>query len=266
MEMPEPKIIQLTQEDKDKRETVASLKEIIIKNIIAQCISKKSTAADLITLANNVKKLPKDLQEEIFKYLVKNEAPFQKQIEDKIKVTVHTPYVQAAIRNGFTDIAKILLEAGANPDQKEYHTFFIDHEIRKLDRHSPLEETIENNDLVHAQLLLSYRANINAHILRSIIPWKEAKHMWSDVTLLHYAAFHGNHKIVKFLLDNGADKTLKTNTDPYQTRYTAFEIAFEKDHDECCKLLDPSYKSHADIIAAKNYGLSDLLDLLDLFL
>ncbi len=82
MEMPEPKVIQLTQEDKDKPATIASLMDIAIKNIIAQFTSKETRATDLVALIKKIKALPEDIQAHFHHFIFNNEAPLLEEINN----------------------------------------------------------------------------------------------------------------------------------------------------------------------------------------
>lgn len=114
-----------------------------------------------------------------------------------------TPLSLAAFFNE-TEIAKLLLENGANPNLQATNPS----KVNAL--HSAVAK--ENYDL--CLLLIKYGINVNATQIQS-------------VTALHSAAHRGNLKIVKLLVENGAEINLKMNNGD-----TAISIAEKDKHKE----------------------------------
>ena len=93
--------------------------------------------------------------------------------------------IHLAVVQGFTDVAKSLLECGAKADAVEYNS-----------GKTVLHVAAESDRLDMVKLLIAYNANINA-----IIPTTQE-------TPLHLAASHGYSQIVKYLVD-GRDPSMR---------------------------------------------------------
>ena len=114
------------------------------------------------------------------------ESPLYLAIGDKSNAECDGTHLKTEFREGQTELAKTLLQAGANPNLPS--TLLL---------HTPLMEAARTGDIVLAKLLLQKGADIHA---RSD----------SGMTALHFAAAEGSPEMVKLLLNNGALPNLST--------------------------------------------------------
>ena len=80
------------------------------------------------------------------------------------------------------NMATILLQKGVNVNQPQA-------------KYPPLLVAIKQNDLVLLDLLLQYKADVNARFMKGN----------QELSIFHYAARHGRLEIIKHLIEHGAD-------------------------------------------------------------
>lgn len=163
--------------------------------------------------------------------------------EDDSKVlallTVHP--LNLAIENNHAVMTELLLQRGADPNQK----YFLGHEISIV--------PLENNDCL--QVLLSFGADPDSYNRSGITTLMKACKQdmveaaktlllyGADVNktchpkldqkrALHYAVMKGNIEMIKILLDAGAD-----TRQPEEFRFPPLEFAVAHDKLEVCKVL-----------------------------
>ena len=119
------------------------------------------------------------------------ESPLYLAIGDKSNAECDGTHLKTEFREGQTELAKTLLQAGANPNLPS--TLLL---------HTPLMEAARTGDIVLAKLLLQKGADIHA---RSD----------SGMTALHFAAAESTPKMVKLLLAQGATPNLATTSEGF---------------------------------------------------
>ena len=119
------------------------------------------------------------------------ESPLYLAIGDKSNAECDGTHLKTEFREGQTELAKTLLQAGANPNLPS--TLLL---------HTPLMEAARTGDIVLAKLLLQKGADIHA---RSD----------SGMTALHFAAAESTPKMVKLLLTQGATPNLATTSEGF---------------------------------------------------
>lgn len=140
--------------------------------------------------------------------------------------------LRTAMRVGNTEIARLLLRAGADVHQK------IPAGIGSQKGDTVLMETIGHyavhRDIAAIRLLLDFGANPND---RNEMDYQEDQERrggpWQGYSVLSYAARHGFHDIVTLLLERGADPTL-SRTDGV----TAYDLALREKHPKTAALLN----------------------------
>lgn len=120
------------------------------------------------------------------------------------------------------ELAKLLLEHGADPNQKRtcprkysYHDY--DGDVRSsstAEEYSPISDTIwSTKDTAMLKLLLSYGGNPNSCEKRAIVKTDENKKTWlcgyAKYNPILDALFYSNSEFIQILLDNGADPNIK---------------------------------------------------------
>ncbi|MGK7392745.1 MAG: ankyrin repeat domain-containing protein [Candidatus Cyclobacteriaceae bacterium M2_1C_046] len=113
-----------------------------------------------------------------------------------------------------TEIAKLLLENGANPNL----------EATNPSKVNALHSAVAKENYELCKLLIEYGVNINATQMQ-------------NVTALHSAAHRGNLKLVKLLVESGAKINLKMDNGD-----TAISIAEKDDHKEVKRYLEGKLK------------------------
>ncbi|MBQ4593330.1 MAG: ankyrin repeat domain-containing protein [Akkermansia sp.] len=119
------------------------------------------------------------------------ESPLYLAIGDKSNAECDGTHLKTEFREGQTELAKTLLQAGASPNLPS--TLLL---------HTPLMEAARTGDIVLAKLLLQKGADIHA---RSD----------SGMTALHFAAAESTPKMVKLLLAQGATPNLATTSEGF---------------------------------------------------
>lgn len=119
------------------------------------------------------------------------ESPLYLAIGDKSNAECDGTHLKTEFREGQTELAKTLLQAGAAPNLPS--TLLL---------HTPLMEAARTGDIVLAKLLLQKGADIHA---RSD----------SGMTALHFAAAESTPKMVKLLLAQGATPNLATTSEGF---------------------------------------------------
>ena len=203
--------------------------------------------------------------------------------EDQRYEPSETPLMVAVINEQF-DIAKLLLENGANPNDKD-----------RLNRTSLHVASVSYNDdetiVEIAKLLLSHGVNISARanylgdkpgdapaltVLMTAASWGNNELVKLllenganvndkdrfDRTALHLAAQHAYIKVIKLLVENGANISLKAMRDGNNTvdKFTPLMFAVESggsDRYEAVKFLlekgaNPNEETHPEGITALN--------------
>lgn len=110
---------------------------------------------------------------------------------------------------GHFSVIKLLLEKGTDPNIASNNTFKV----------APIHSACAISHFEIAELLIKYRANVNAKQMRGVTP-------------LHSAAHHGQTKLVKLLIDNGADINAKMDDGR-----TPLIMANEKNFQETAELI-----------------------------
>lgn len=111
-----------------------------------------------------------------------------------------TPLLIAA-KNGRADIAKVLIEAGANTEAFDL-----------VWKRTPLHQAVLGNHIETVSILLTAGANSNAND-------------WEGKTPLHYAAQYCHPEIVQLLLDNNANCFIKSRATLTTVAATPRELA-----------------------------------------
>lgn len=138
--------------------------------------------------------------------------------------------LQMAVYFNKKDNVELLLQAGANANLQDglgtplNHLGAIYHQKDEFIKEwRPKKKTVPeicDDEIEIVKLLLKYKIDIN----------KQDKVALR--TALHNAAFWGNYKLVKLLLDNGADKSIKDKINK-----TPLDLAIEGNHSEAIELL-----------------------------
>jgi ankyrin repeat protein len=138
--------------------------------------------------------------------------------------------LHSAVYREKKDNVELLLQAGANANLQDSlgtplnHLGAIYHlEDEFIKEWRPKKKTVPeiyDNEIEIVKLLLKYQADINEQDKVGLY------------TPLHNAAFWGDYKLVKFLLDNGADKSIKDRFNK-----TPLGLAVEGKHSEAIELL-----------------------------
>jgi uncharacterized protein len=110
---------------------------------------------------------------------------------------------------GHFSIVKLLLENGANPNIPSNNQFKV----------TPLHSACAISHFEIAELLIDYKADVNAKQMQEISP-------------LHSASHNGQTKLVKLLIDNGAVINAKT-----ESGQTPLFMAKEKKYIETVELI-----------------------------
>ncbi|MCT4635237.1 MAG: FkbM family methyltransferase [Rickettsiales bacterium] len=131
----------------------------------------------------------------------------------------------ASVENGHYNVAKLLLERGA------------DTEIKAINQITPLYRSVVTHNYDLVELLLNYSANTET-LSRM------------DITPLFAAAYLGYDDILKLLLANGANK----NTQVQGT--TPFEISLERGHINTAQLLAGSTDGFCQLITNTDYEIT----------
>jgi ankyrin repeat protein/WD40 repeat protein len=125
-----------------------------------------------------------------------------------------TPVLLAAVERGYLDIAKLLLEKGADVDSQygfsapEYNRTF---EGRL--RGSPLKIAIKNKNADMVRLLIEKGANVN----------QNAWNGYPQITPIHIAALYGNAEIARMLIEKGADIKQVNKDRVYQSDWYGYQ-------------------------------------------
>ncbi len=114
------------------------------------------------------------------------ESPLYLAIGDKRNAECDGTHLKTEFRQGQTELAKVLLEAGADPNLPS-----------TIQLHTPLMEAARTGDITLAKLLLDKGANL--HAVSS-----------TGMTALHFAAAQGTPQMVKLLLAHGAMPNIAT--------------------------------------------------------
>ncbi len=104
----------------------------------------------------------------------------------KIDTSFTIPLLTTAVRTNDTDIVKLLLQHGADPNQKENHSI-----------NTPFTVSILHSNFNIVQLLLQHGANVN-----DIIEWSNNEH---DIPLNFVICYSNNEPLIKLLLRHSAD-------------------------------------------------------------
>jgi ankyrin repeat protein len=135
-------------------------------------IDRKNSILGLAAKANSLK---------VAEFLLSNSAMVMERAPDDIDADRPTPALHFAVRNGSFEMAKLLLDYGADVNYRSYHG------VR-----SPMEEAIDQRSKEMASLLIDYGAETSE------------TSVWHDSPLV-YAAKKGALDIVSLLLDHGVD-------------------------------------------------------------
>lgn len=119
------------------------------------------------------------------------ESPLYLAIGDKSYAECDGTHLETRFRAGQTDLAKVLLEAGADPNLPS-----------TIQLHTPLMEAARTGDIALAKILLEKGANL--HAVSS-----------TGMTALHFAAAEGSAEMVQFLLSKGAHPNIATTDAPF---------------------------------------------------
>ena len=128
-----------------------------------------------------------------------------------------------AITENKPEIVTWLLSIGADPND-----LF-------LTKSTGLHVLVESDHIEMAKLLLKKSCNING------------LNKWGD-TPLHVASFRGDHRMVEFLLINGANINIKDADGK-----TAFDLAKQKRHKKVIALFDPRIRADKRSSAPTHY-------------
>ncbi|CAG9331330.1 unnamed protein product [Blepharisma stoltei] len=139
--------------------------------------------------------------------LINSILEVQKSIKNQRDSKLKLPPIWHALLYGLTDIVKLLLEKGADPN--------IPNEIGE----TPLHHAADNNEYEIAKLLLENNANPNLFTNE-------------NETALHQATFRGQVKIVELLMSKGANPNIVNNYGK-----TSLHTAAEYDQIECVRIL-----------------------------
>lgn len=110
---------------------------------------------------------------------------------------------------GHLSLVKLLLDKGANPNIASNNQFKV----------APIHSACAISHFDIAELLIRYRADVNAKQMEGVTP-------------LHSAAYNGQTKLSKLLIDNGADINAKMDNDR-----TPLFMANEKNFQETAELI-----------------------------
>lgn len=149
-----------------------------------------------------------------------------------------------AMRVGNLEIARVLLEAGADVHQ----TLDDNNSFGRQLGNTILMETVAKYSLFKepnaVKLLLEYGANpndkSNLHYDLDCDTTTSGKCTWNGYTVLTFSASRGYDEIVQLLLDYGADATV-----PRQDGKSAIEIARESGHESTARILE-AYATRKD--------------------
>lgn len=119
------------------------------------------------------------------------ESPLYLAIGEKSNAECDGTHLKTEFREGQTELAKTLLQAGATPNLPS--TLLL---------HTPLMEAARTGDVVLAKLLLQKGADIHAC-------------SDSGMTALHFAAAESTPEMVKLLLEQGATPNLATTSEGF---------------------------------------------------
>ena len=119
------------------------------------------------------------------------ESPLYLAIGEKSNAECDGTHLRTQYRAGQTELAKVLLDAGANPDLPS-----------TIQLHTPLMEAARTGDIALAELLLEKGADL--HAVSS-----------TGMTALHFAAAEGSAEMVQLLLRNGAHPNIATTDAPF---------------------------------------------------
>lgn len=161
---------------------------------------------------------------------------YPEHFEKQNKEVVHRDLLFKTVFEGNIDMAKLLLEAGANPNTENYSWVF---------KVTPLMKAIANHRMDIAKILIAYGANLN-------------KVNVDNSTALHYAVNCRNTQAVELLMNLGVDQTIKSKIykgDGVYTYVTPYELAvgelkyYEK---EKHKKFIEAYRNIASILQSKD--------------
>ncbi|KAM9271647.1 ankyrin repeat and SOCS box protein 3 isoform 2-T2 [Morus bassanus] len=159
-----------------------------------------------------------------------------------------TSALHLSARHGSLESIRVLLEAGANPNEVTTEATTV------------LFLAVENGHADVVKFLLQHGANV------------KGPHSWSGWNSLHQASFQGCTEIMEILLEEGASKEWADVNSQAKDRATPLLIAAQEGHAECVELLlsegaDPNLYCNEDnwqlpIHAAAEMGHKKILELL----